>query len=147
MLKQMTKDGKSNSQIAQALGRTVGAISFQKNAMKLTPGKKKVWSEWTVEELSHLNRMVKEDGISLHEAAKKFGRSLADVSLAFVGGAKALPQERKGVRPTSEKSRKGVRPTEATPRDNAKEMTRLVRQIARANGQRITMAMFFVENI
>lgn len=35
----------------------------------------------------------------------------------------------------------------ATPRDKAKEMARAARQIARANGKRITMAMFFVEDL
>ena len=37
--------------------------------------------------------------------------------------------------------------TEMTPRDKAKEMTGVARQIARANGKRITMAMFFVEDL
>jgi hypothetical protein len=34
-----------------------------------------------------------------------------------------------------------------SPRDKAKEMTGVARQIARANGKRITMAMFFVEDL
>jgi hypothetical protein len=32
-------------------------------------------------------------------------------------------------------------------RDTSKKMTKLARQIARANGKRITMAMFFVEDL
>lgn len=34
-----------------------------------------------------------------------------------------------------------------TTRDKAKEMSRAARQIARANGKRITMAMFFIEDL
>jgi hypothetical protein len=34
-----------------------------------------------------------------------------------------------------------------TTRDKAKEMAKAARQIARANGKRITMAMFFVEDL
>ena len=34
-----------------------------------------------------------------------------------------------------------------TTRDKAKEMSRAARHIARANGKRITMAMFFVEDL
>jgi len=34
-----------------------------------------------------------------------------------------------------------------SPRDNAKEMVRVARGIARGNGKRITMAMFFVEDL
>lgn len=34
-----------------------------------------------------------------------------------------------------------------TTRDRAKEMAKAARQIARANGKRITMAMFFVEDL
>jgi hypothetical protein len=32
-------------------------------------------------------------------------------------------------------------------RDSAKAMTKVARQIARENGKRITMAMFFVEDL
>lgn len=94
MLKELAKEGKSNSQIAEALGRTVGAISFQKSVM----------------------------------------------------GIKA-PVDRKEARPILEDSREEVRPTSASTRDHAKEMAKAARQIARANGKRITMAMFFVEDI
>jgi hypothetical protein len=40
-----------------------------------------------------------------------------------------------------------VEPTPVTTRDKAKEMSAAARQIARANGKRITMAMFFVEDL
>ena len=94
MLKDMVKEGKSNTQIAEVLGRTAGAIGFQKSVM----------------------------------------------------GVKA-PVERKEARPILEASREEVRPIGVSTRDQAKEMARAARQIARANGKRITMAMFFVEDI
>ena len=34
-----------------------------------------------------------------------------------------------------------------SPRDQAKEMARVARQVARSNGKRITMAMFFIEDL
>ena len=37
--------------------------------------------------------------------------------------------------------------TTKTPRDNAKDLTKVARTIARKNGKRITMAMFFVEDL
>jgi hypothetical protein len=37
--------------------------------------------------------------------------------------------------------------TAKTPRDNAKDLTKVARTIARKNGKRITMAMFFVEDL
>jgi hypothetical protein len=37
--------------------------------------------------------------------------------------------------------------TAKTPRDNAKDLTKVARGIARKNGKRITMAMFFVEDL
>ena len=37
--------------------------------------------------------------------------------------------------------------TGKTPRDNAKDLTKVARTIARKNGKRITMAMFFVEDL
>ena len=61
-------------------------------------------------------------------------------------GVKA-PVERKEARPILEASREEVRPIGVSTRDQAKEMARAARQIARANGKRITMAMFFVEDI
>ena len=37
--------------------------------------------------------------------------------------------------------------TETKIKDTSKKMTKLARQIARANGKRITMALFFVEDL
>ena len=37
--------------------------------------------------------------------------------------------------------------TSKAPRDNAKDLTKVARTIARKNGKRITMAMFFVEDL
>ncbi len=37
--------------------------------------------------------------------------------------------------------------TTKTPSDNAKDLTKVARTIARKNGKRITMAMFFVEDL
>ena len=85
MMKAMIKEGRTNVEIADALGRTPSAIAFQKHRMS-----------------------------KVHE----FLETREDEGLS-----------------------------RAATRDEAKEMARAARQIARANGKRITMAMFFVENI
>ncbi len=86
VLKSMVRDGKSNGEISEILGRTTGAIGFKKSQIGLKPRVKRV-------------------------AAR----------------VESVPV--------------------VSTRDQAKVMARTARQIARANGKRITMAMFFVETI
>ena len=94
VLKKMSRDGKSNKEIAEVLGRTPGAIGFRKSKMQI--------------KMKNSNVRTKK------------GKAVAAVA--------------------------SVIPTVST-RDQAKDMARAARGIARANGKRITMAMFFVEDL
>lgn len=99
-LKTMSKEGKSVKEIADALGRTPGAVGYQKTYMGLAskPGVK--------------------------------------------GEKKVKIKTKKGVIEVAA----SVDP-EKSMRDKAREMTSAARGIARVNGKRITMAMFFVEDL
>jgi hypothetical protein len=94
VLKKMSRDGKSNKEIAEVLGRTPGAIGFRKTKMQIK--------------------------MKTSTIRTKKGKAVAAVA--------------------------PVIPTVST-RDQAKDMARAARGIARANGKRITMAMFFVEDL
>lgn len=85
-------------------------------------------------------------------------KSNAEISLVLnrTPAAVAFKKSSGGFKPSSKiKSRKKRIPvpleipkiSSVTTRDQAKEMSRAARQIARANGKRITMAMFFVEDL
>lgn len=99
-LKAMLKEGKSVKEIADALGRTPGAVGYQKTYMGLT-AKSKVKSEKKVK--------------------LKTKKGVIEVT-ASVDPEKSM-------------------------RDKAREMASAARGIARVNGKRITMAMFFVEDL
>jgi len=87
ILKNMSKNGRTNKEISEVLERTPGAIGFRKSQMQ-----------------------IKKERVS-------------------PGVVKVSPVP------------------VVTTRDQAKSMARAARQIARANGKRITMAMFFVEDL
>jgi hypothetical protein len=53
----------------------------------------------------------------------------------------------KGVEVKTPKSIVPVSTTTTITREQAKDMTSAARQVARSNGKRITMAMFFVEDL
>lgn len=95
VLKKMSREGKSNKEIAEVLGRTPGAIGFRKTKMQIKMKTSKIRT--------------------------KKGKAVT---------AAVAP----------------VIPTVST-REQAKDMARAARHIARANGKRITMAMFFVEDL
>ncbi len=91
ILKSMSKDGKTNKEISEVLGRTPGAVGFRKSQMKI-------------------KMKAKKERVSPGVA-------------------------------------KGTSVPVVTTRDKAKSMARAARHIARTNGKRITMAMFFVEDL
>lgn len=93
-LKGMVKEGKSLKEISESLGRSVGAIGYQKSVMGLS---------------------------------EKRVKKSKSVKVKTKSGEVHIPV--------------------STTRDNAKEMARVARGIARENGKRITMAMFFVEDL
>ena len=91
ILKNMSKDGRTNKEISEVLERTPGAIGFRKSQMQI-------------------KMKIKKERVS-------------------PGVVKVSPVP------------------VVTTRDQAKTMARAARGIARANGKRITMAMFFVEDL
>jgi hypothetical protein len=100
-LKAMVKEGKSMKEIAGVLGRTPGAVGYQKTQMGLT------------------TRKIK--GSTEKKVKLKTKKGMIEVT------ASVAP--------------------ETTMRDKAKDMASAARAIARVNGKRITMAMFFVEDL
>lgn len=94
ILEKLSRKGKSNTEIAEVLGRTPGAIGFRKTKKQIKMKTSKIRT--------------------------KKGKAVDAVA--------------------------PVIPTVST-RDQAKDMARAARGIARANGKRITMAMFFVEDL
>lgn len=116
-------------------------------------------SKWTKQDRKTLKSMTKE-GKAIKEISGALGRTPAAVvyqktQMGLVGFvAKKVKEAKspkiktsKGVEVKTSKSLVPVStPTEIT-REQAKDMSSAARQIARANGKRITMAMFFVEDL
>lgn len=97
---------------------------------------------WTKRDLKVLKSMTRE-GKSSKEISGILGRT---------PGAISFKKSQMGIKVRSRIVNTGDTKVEAvtspiTTRDQAKVMSRAARQIARANGKRITMAMFFVENL
>ena len=105
--------------------------------LKINKMTKRVWTKKDLKELKSLVR----DGKSNTEIGSILGRTPAAVAYRKFAVKSDVDVKKVKVK-VKEKVKESV-----DVKDSAKEMTRLVRQIARANGQRITMAMFFVENI
>jgi hypothetical protein len=112
-------------------------------------------SAWTKEDRKTLKSMYK-GGKSIKEIAEALGRTPAAVQYqkSSMGLSEKRVKKDKSVKmKTKEGKSVEVKVAEAmsnpvaSPRDKAKEMTSVARQIARANGKRITMAMFFVEDL
>jgi len=128
---------------------------------------------WTSEEDAKMQKLFN-DGIPVAVIAKKMGRTYNSVasrrkritnSVATKVTVKGkeikhtkAPKPSKLVRDlvkVAAKAKKITIPasnvvsveTGKTPRDNAKDLTKVARTIARKNGKRITMAMFFVEDL
>ena len=110
-------------------------------------------AKWAPQEISAV-RQMSEMGMSSKEIGKLLGRT--PNAVAYQKSVFRISQNKDakftGLRITSESV--AVKPkAEAVPelknpmRDPAKAITRIARQIARENGKRITMAMFFVEDL
>lgn len=89
----------------------------------------------------------------MKEIADVLGRTPAAVQ--YQKSAMGLVKKDKKVKMKTKEGKKievnvsasAVSKEEMTPRDKAKEMASVARGIARSNGKRITMAMFFVEDL
>lgn len=115
-------------------------------------------SRWTKADKKKLKEMVK-DGAAIKEIADVLERTPAAIiyqkSTMGITVKKGKGVKIKSVKvPSMDKSMikpnddcANVSEPQVSMRDNAKEMTKVARQIARVNGKRITMAMFFVEDL
>jgi len=115
-------------------------------------------SKWTKQDRKTLKVMTKEKK-SIKEISDELGRTPAAViyqkSQMGLTSTKKIKAEVKSPKVKTSKGKEvkiptGVKQVE-TPatitREQAKDMSSAARQIARANGKRITMAMFFVEDL
>jgi len=99
-LKYMVNEGRKIKEIAEVLGRTPGAVMYQKSNMGLR---------------FPISKGDDMKGVRVRKSTGKTGK-VSDASVM-------------------------------SNRDRAKEMANFARGIARTNGKRITMAMFFVEDL
>jgi IS30 family transposase len=115
-------------------------------------------SKWTKQDRKTLKSMTKE-GKAIKEISNALGRTPAAVvyqkSQMGLTSTKKIKVEVKSPKVKTSKGKEvkiptGVKQVE-TPatitRQQAKDMSSAARQIARSNGKRITMAMFFVEDL
>jgi hypothetical protein len=109
---------------------------------------------WTKEDRKSLKSMYK-GGKSIKEIAEALGRTPAAVQYqkSVMGLSEKRVKKEKNIKVKTKEGKKvDVKVSVDTdnvpsPRDKAKEMASVARQVARANGKRITMAMFFVEDL
>jgi predicted transcriptional regulator len=110
--------------------------------------------EWSKNDRKTLKTMIK-DGKSMKEIAEALGRTPAAVQyqksamglVKKVKDKKIKMKTKEGKKIEVNVSASALSDVEMTPRDKAKEMASVARGIARSNGKRITMAMFFVEDL
>lgn len=110
-------------------------------------------SVWTKSDRKQLKGMVKE-GKTIKEIAEALGRTPA--AIMYQKGTMGLTSSvKKKVKESKVKLKtktgtievKAQVAPEMSERDKAKEMASFARGVARTNGKRITMAMFFVEDL
>lgn len=115
--------------------------------------------KWTKQDRKTLKTMTKE-GKAIKEIASALGRTPAAVlyQKSQMGLTKTTKKIKVEVKAPKIKTSKGkevkistgvshVETPQTITREQAKDMSSAARQIARANGKRITMAMFFVEDL
>jgi len=110
-------------------------------------------SVWTKSDRKQLKGMVKE-GKTIKEIAESLGRTPAAVmyqksTMGLSSSVKKKVKEPKVKIKTKTGTIEVKAPVapEMSERDKAKEMASFARGVARTNGKRITMAMFFVEDL
>lgn len=107
------------------------------------------YRNWTKKEKDILKKLSNE-GKSINEMSGLIGRTRDDVSYhKNLFGYKKITDLVRAKKKVNEKSISGSAPKEehTTTRDQARTMARAARDIARANGKRITMSIFFVEDL
>jgi IS30 family transposase len=123
---------------------------------KVTPSRN--MSKWTKQDRKTLKVMTKEKK-TIKEISDALGRTPAAViyqkSQMGLTSTKKIKVEVKAPKIKTSKGKEVKIPTgvsnvetpQTITREQAKDMSSAARQIARANGKRITMAMFFVEDL
>lgn len=124
---------------------------------KVTPSRN--MSKWTKQDRKTLKVMTKEKK-SIKEISDSLGRTPAAViyqksQMGLTKTAKKIKVEAKVPKVKTSKGKEVKIPAgisqvdtaQTITREQAKDMSSAARQIARANGKRITMAMFFVEDL
>ena len=105
--------------------------------------------DWTRGDIALLKTLVTQKKTT-KEIAQIMKRTEAAIhNRKYVEGIKVhgeTPQQTKSPSPTVSEP-EVMTTTSSELRDSAKAMTKVARQIARENGKRITMAMFFVEDL
>lgn len=128
-LRKLYGKGMSNQEIADAMGRSFYSISKKVSILGLS----KKYAKRVPELDLHTSPSVKSKNPNvmekLKEIAKKSGHKIVS-----------------GIPEITEMS-SGNPAVETKIKDTSKKMAKLARQIARANGKRITMALFFVEDL
>lgn len=170
-LKILVDKGLPIKKIANIMGRTPESISYQKGVLKLySPnGNKSIHSvvksnvrnitrtEWTKDNLAilkslgltnKLNEAPKFFGCTENAARIKYGRMFGNRTDSPVYNKMHQKKQVVDAKPKVDNTIKvNVNPPTGATRDAARDITKSARDIARANGKRITMAMFFVEDI
>jgi DNA-binding NarL/FixJ family response regulator len=105
--------------------------------------KRSVWMKREIRILKVMSR----DGKNNKEIAEVLGRTPG--AIGFRKSKMKIKMKNPNIRTKKAKGVAAVAPVIPTvsTRDQAKDMARAARGIARANGKRITMAMFFVEDL
>ena len=122
-----------------------------KRKKETPPNDSRLWSKG---DRKTLKAMVKE-GKTLKDIAEELGRTPAAVQYQKSAMGLVKKVKDKKIKMKTKEGRKievnvsasALSDVEMTPRDKAKEMASVARGIARSNGKRITMAMFFVEDL
>ena len=132
-LRKLHKKGLDSREIGDIMGRSYYSVSKKISLLGLANGKSVVTTPKKVKDIVSVPPIVK--GIPRIESMVEKVKAKAKAS-----GYSVIDEETPG-ETILEKTDKGGKV-----KDKAKAMTKVARQIARSNGKRITMAMFFVED-
>lgn len=136
MLKELISKGLPVKKIAKVMGRTPNAITYQKSMMGLTTPNPVRVSKGKPKNFINLLDLIKKAKESNMTKVPKMPAAIKSKIVAKrVTAPIVAPPEAPVVNPSN------------VTREHAKDITRSAREIARANGKRITMAMFFVEDL
>lgn len=104
-------------------------------------------ARWDADSINMLRELVSK-GVPTKKIAKVMGRTPDSITYQKgVQGLSTVSRVNTPKRGTSIELVAPVKESNSSTRDRARDMARAAREIARSNGKRITMAMFFVEDL